>query len=119
MTLTSLTAYRRLDSELTVDGDITELDLTISNVNEYQHQLSQEVTLVQRLPRLTWVSGLFTFDERDRQPTFVPLPSTGRLNTLNPRVEASARALFANATVALTPALGGTHLVVNQDRYAR
>ena len=105
MTLTSLTAYRRLDNELTVDADITELDLTISNVNEYQHQLSQELTLVQHVSRLTWVGGLFTFDERDRQPTFVPLPSAGRLNTLNPRVEASSRALFGNASLALTPAL--------------
>jgi outer membrane receptor protein involved in Fe transport len=64
ITLTSLTAYRRLENELTVDADITELDLTISNVNEYQHQLSQELTLVQHLPRLTWVGGLFTFDVR-------------------------------------------------------
>ena len=108
LSLTSLTAYRRLDNELTVDGDITELDLTISNVNEYQHQLSQEVTLMQQLPRLTWVGGLFVFDERDHQPTFVPLPSAGRLNTLNPRVDASARAVFANATLAISPSLSAT-----------
>jgi iron complex outermembrane receptor protein len=108
MSLTSLTAYRRLDSELTVDADITELPLTISNVTEYQHQLSQEVTVTKSSRAISWVGGIFLFDEDDRQPTYVTLPSAGRLSTLNPRVDASARALFGQATVSLTRGLSGT-----------
>jgi iron complex outermembrane receptor protein len=106
--LTSLTAYRRLDNELTVDGDITELDLTISNVNAYQHQISQELTFSQSLSRLSWVSGLFLFDEREHQPTYVTLPGAGVLSTLNPLVEASARAVFGQATMRFAPRLSGT-----------
>ena len=44
-TLTSLTAYRTLDYELLVDGDITELDLTVSNVHDIQRQWSEELTV--------------------------------------------------------------------------
>lgn len=101
MTLTSLTAYRRLDSDLTVDGDVTELDLTISNVTGSQRQFSQEVTLSQHLSQVSWVSGVFVFDERDRQPTYVTLPAAGLMSTLSPRVEASARAVFGQATMPL------------------
>ena len=53
--LTSLTAYRTLDYELVVDGDITELDLTVSHVHDIQHQWSEEVTVAHQRPRLSWI----------------------------------------------------------------
>jgi iron complex outermembrane receptor protein len=108
MAITSLTAYRRLDNELTVDADITELDLTISNVHEHQHQVSQELTVSQALKRVTWVGGLFLFDERDRQPTYVTLPAAGRLNTINPLVDAASHAVFGQATTSITSRLSAT-----------
>ena len=59
--LTSLSAFRQVDFDVQVDGDISELDQTVSHVHEIQHQLSQEVTVASRAPRLTWLAGLFLF----------------------------------------------------------
>jgi iron complex outermembrane receptor protein len=97
--LTSLTAYRSLDYELVVDGDITELELTVSNVHEIHHQWSQELTISSERPGLRWLAGAFLFDEVDRQPTRVRLGGPGLLNYLDPRVDARAEAAFAQATI--------------------
>ena len=107
-TLTSLTAYRTLDYELVVDGDITELDLTVSNVHDIQRQWSEELTVAHQGSRLTWIGGLFVFDEADRQPTRVRLDGLGFTNQLDPDVDARSRALFGQATLALTSRLSGT-----------
>ncbi len=66
-TLVSLTAYRTLDYEFFVDSDITELDLMTTHQHERQHQLSEEITISHQQPRLTWVGGVFLFDESDHQ----------------------------------------------------
>ena len=85
-----------------IDGDISELDLTASHVHELQHQVSEEVTVAHRGPRLTWVAGLFFFGEVDRQPSSIVARGPRLENRLDPRVEASASAGFGQATVALT-----------------
>ena len=107
-TLTSLTAYRTLDYELLVDGDITELDLTVSNVHDIQRQWSEELTVAHQGSRLTWIGGLFVFDEADRQPTRVRLGGRGVSNQLDPDVDSRSRAVFGQATVNLTRRLSGT-----------
>ncbi len=62
-TLNSLSAYRTSDQRLFMDADGTELQLQASEVPDVQHQVSEEVTVIQRLPRLTWIGGAFLFDE--------------------------------------------------------
>jgi iron complex outermembrane receptor protein len=101
--LTSLTAFRKLDYDLRVDADITELDLTVSHPHEKQHQVSQEVTVSNSQSRLTWVGGFFLFHEFDRQPTLVTLPSARLENLLNPRVEADTGAIFGQASFSIIP----------------
>ena len=64
-TLTSLTAYRRSNYRFFIDADATELPVQTSDVPDVQHQVSQEVTLVQRTPKLTWIGGAFFFDEHN------------------------------------------------------
>jgi iron complex outermembrane receptor protein len=54
--VTSLTAFRRLDYNVLVDGDITELDLAVLNPHELQHQVSQEVSVTHENSRLTWMA---------------------------------------------------------------
>jgi iron complex outermembrane receptor protein len=103
LTLSSLTAYRSLNYELLVDADITELELTQSNVHEIHHQVSEEVTLSQRRGRVTWLGGLFLFREADAQPTRVPLGGSQRESRLHPEVDATARAVFGQTTIALAP----------------
>ena len=87
-TLTSLTAYRELDYELVVDADITELDLTISNVHENQHQISEELTITRQQSRVRWIGGAFLLKDIDRQPTLVHVRQPRVINLLNPRVDA-------------------------------
>jgi iron complex outermembrane receptor protein len=102
-TLTSLTAYRKLDYRLFVDGDITELDLTTSDVHEIQHQLTQELTIAHQAARVSWLGGAFLLDENDRQPVLVGLGGAKLYNHLEPDVDAASRAAFGQATVTLTP----------------
>lgn len=108
ITLTSLTAFRQVDVEVLFDEDISELDLTVTHVNEMQHQVSEEVTVASRNSRLTWIGGLFFFSEADRMPfSFVaPIP---RLDyRIDPRVDAKAGALFGQATFGLTARVAAT-----------
>ena len=46
-TLNSLTAYRKSNYRFFIDADATELPLETSDVPDLQHQVSQELTLVQ------------------------------------------------------------------------
>ena len=64
-TVTSLTAYRKSDYRFFLDSDATELALQTSDVPDLQRQVSQEVTLVQHTPKLTWIGGAFIYDEHN------------------------------------------------------
>jgi iron complex outermembrane receptor protein len=108
MRLTSLSAYRKMDFDVTVDGDISELDRDISNVHEIQHQISEEITVAAQHSRLTWIAGVFLFGESDWEPSFTRLPSYQLLYLFAPRVDAEASAAFGQTTVALTPRLSVT-----------
>ncbi|MCM3880552.1 MAG: TonB-dependent receptor, partial [Vicinamibacterales bacterium] len=108
MTLTSLSAFRALDYRLVVDADITELNLAESNVQEKQHQLSEELTVSQQRTRVTWIGGVFLFREADRQPTVVKLAGPRLENHLSPDVEAGSRAAFGQATFSLASRVSAT-----------
>jgi hypothetical protein len=101
--LTSLSAYRRSDLEALIDGDISALDLNCTDVDDAQHQWSEELTVVHRWPRLTWIAGLFLFDEVDRQRFTLGAPSVRRENHLDGLVGADAGAAFAQTTIQVWP----------------
>ena len=107
-TLVSLTAFRTLDFEFFVDADITELDVVTSHQHERQHQVSEEITISHEQPRLTWVGGLFLFNEFDHQSFWVDQPQARSQVQLDPRVDATSRAVFGQATVGLTSRLSAT-----------
>ena len=107
-TLVSLTAFRALDYEFVVDSDITELDLIRTHQLERQHQLSQEITVSHQQPRLTWVAGMFLFSESDHQTIWSSQPAGPFERRLDPRVDATSRAVFGQATVGLTSRLSAT-----------
>jgi iron complex outermembrane receptor protein len=107
-TLVSLTAYRNLDNDFFVDGDITELDLLTSRTHEWQHQWSEEITISHQRPGLTWVGGVFLFDEFDHQTSWAAQPAAGFQVRLDPRVDATSRAVFGQTTFGLTSRLSAT-----------
>jgi iron complex outermembrane receptor protein len=107
-TLVSVTAVRALDDELVADSDSTELDLVRTREWDRQHQLSQEITISHQQPRVTWVGGIFLFDESDHQTFWSDQPAGPFQRRLDPRVAATSRAVFGQGTVGLTSRLSAT-----------
>ena len=96
-TLNSLTAYRTSHQRLFTDADGTELQLQASDVPDVQHQISEELTVMQRLPKLTWIGGAFLFDEdADAQVRITAYPAI-QLRPFS-TYGANARSLFGQAT---------------------
>ena len=106
--LVSLTAYRKLDYEFFVDADITELNLLTTHNHEWQHQLSEEITISHQQPKLAWVGGVFLFNEDDHQTFWIDQLPTRIENVLDPHVNATSHAAFGQATVGLTSRLSAT-----------
>jgi hypothetical protein len=50
-----------------VESDTSELDVLTTHQHDRQHQLSEEITIAHQQPRLSWVGGVFWFDESDHQ----------------------------------------------------
>jgi iron complex outermembrane recepter protein len=104
----SLTAFRRLHYEFFLDSDITELDLSTFDQDESQHQLSEEITVSHQQSKLKVVAGMFLFGETDDQPLMSDQFASRAQIRLLPKVDATSRALFGQATVALTSQLSAT-----------
>jgi iron complex outermembrane receptor protein len=106
-TLVSLSAFRRLENELLVDADVTELDLLTVRNRQRQHQWSEEVTLTHRQPRLTWIGGAFFFDEADRQTLEIDQAQARVRGLLDPRVTVGSAAGFGQATFDVSRSVAG------------
>lgn len=97
-TLTSLTAYRKSNYRFFIDADATELALQTSDVPDVQRQISEELTLVQRTPKLTWIGGVFFFDEHNEgQVEITVYPIATQIRPFA-TIGARAWALFGQAT---------------------
>ena len=106
--LVSTTGFRSLNNRYVSDADVSELPLLVSRVHEWQHQWSEELTVSGRHRKVTWVSGVFLFDEFDHQGVWVDQNASSTQVQLDPRVTASSRAVFGETTIRLTPRLSGT-----------
>jgi iron complex outermembrane receptor protein len=107
-TLTSLTAFRRLDNEWLVDADITELNVLATHNHERQHQWSEELTVTHKQTRLTSIAGMFLFGENDHQAVEIPQPQAGIQVVLDPRVHAGSAAWFGQTTLDVTSKVSAT-----------
>lgn len=101
-TVSSLTAYRKSNYRFFIDPDATELALQTSDVPDLQRQFSQELTLVQRKPKLTWIGGAFFFDEHNEgQVEITVLPPQIQIRPFA-KVGVEAWALFGQATYSVS-----------------
>ena len=101
-TLTSLTAYRTSNYRFVIDADATELLVQKSDAPDVQRQVSQELTLVQRTPKITWIGGAFFYDEHYEgqvEITVYPRQTQARPFAKN---GVKAGALFGQATYSLS-----------------
>lgn len=109
VTLTNLLAYRRLDYDILLDTDITELELTAPRVREKQHQWSNELTVSSPgRNRLAWTGGLFLFEDDDRQPTRIRLGGPRVVSAIDVQVRSRSGAAFAQGSFTLNPRLRAT-----------
>jgi iron complex outermembrane receptor protein len=106
--VTSLSAFRNEDFDALFDEDISELDVYRTRVHEIQHQVSEELTIASRNQRVTWIGGLFLFDEVSRMPSSVRVPQAGIDFQFDPRVDADASAIFGQASAQLTSRVTAT-----------
>ena len=108
-TLNSLTAWRLSNHHFFIDAALTEHVLMTTDYTDRQHQLSQELTIVQRTPRLTWIGGVFLLNEHDQQPGIqLTLYAPGFQNRPFPRINARTWALFGQATYQVSNRVGLT-----------
>jgi iron complex outermembrane recepter protein len=101
-TLTSLTAYRRSDYRFFIDSDATELPVLTSDVPDLQHQVSQEVTLVQHKSKLIWIAGAFFFGDQNEGQVEITVYPRGIQSRPFATVRAKASALFGQFTCPLS-----------------
>ena len=80
------------------DADGTELRLQSADIPDLQRQVSQELTVVQRLPKLTWIGGAFLFDEQTEARIEITVYPSIQIRPFPTVFGANARALFGQAT---------------------
>ena len=100
-TLNSLTAYRRSNYHVFFDGDATELTLQTTDVPDVQHQTSEELTLMRRTPRLTWIGGAFFFEEHTEGRVEITVYPAVQIRPFA-KIGTNAWALFGQATYSLS-----------------
>jgi iron complex outermembrane recepter protein len=105
--LRSLFAARKLDYDVLVDSDSTELNLATGHVHENHHQVSEELTINSELPGLTATGGLFWFKDIDRQATDVEFIAADAVNRLDATVDTKSIAAFGQVKVALGARISG------------
>ena len=96
-TLTSLTAYRESNYRFFIDADATELTEQTTDAPDFQRQVSQELTLVRRTPKLTWIGGAFFFADNDEQKVEVTVYPQVQIRPFT-KIGVNAWALFGQAT---------------------
>jgi iron complex outermembrane recepter protein len=96
--LNSLSAYRKSNYRFFIDPDGTELSLQTSDVPDLQRQVSQELTVVKRTPKLTWIGGVFLYDDQNEgQVEITVFPTRTQIRPVA-RIGTVAWALFGQGT---------------------
>jgi iron complex outermembrane recepter protein len=106
--LTSLTAFRESNYRFFFDADATELPVVSGDVPDLQRQLSQELTVVRRGPKLMWIGGAFLFGDHNEGQVEISAFPSGSQTRLFPRIGTSAWALFGEATYSMSKLLSVT-----------
>ncbi|MBK8970478.1 MAG: TonB-dependent receptor [Hahellaceae bacterium] len=104
-TLVSITGYRDLDFHTIEDTDGSDLNVMVTELDDQQDQLSEELRLQTVAGPWSTVLGLFYLEEDHRANTTVNLNAAGLANNFIAGNETTAYAAFAQATYAFTQRL--------------
>lgn len=130
LTLKSITAYRRLNTDDYIDFDATPREVSSALVAVDQDQFSQELQLTYDSGPLTAVGGLYYLRENidSHQEAYAddllgPLfLNSGFLRTVDDTLETTSKAAYGNVSYALTDALrisGGIRYTEEDKDYRR
>lgn len=130
LSLKSITAYRRLNTDDYIDFDATPREVSSALVAVDQDQFSQELQLTYDSGPLTAVGGLYYLRENidSHQEAYAddllgPLfLNSGFLRTVDDTLETTSKAAYGNVTYALTDALrisGGVRYTEEEKDYRR
>ena len=112
MTLKSLTAYRFGTYNVLTDNDGTEVAGLITRLADTSRQFSQEFDLTGHFNKLTYVVGVYYFRENERNIGSTASPpgparpaAAASFALIQPYSRATSKAVFAQASYSVTPAL--------------
>ena len=110
LTLTSITGYRKLNSTVRYDADITEIPFLFNLNREVVDQFSEEVRLGNGSgSNFEWLVGAFYFTQDGSGSFDTGIPLLGDLLATNTAtIKTKAFALFGQASYMLTPQLRAT-----------
>lgn len=115
--LRSLTTYQKMDLDLAIDLDGTNVDFAANFPTSSAAAVSQEFRFVSQQGRaLTWIAGAFFLHEDASQQLDVRFPLVAVRNTPDSTTKNTAYAVFGELAYAFTPAWQGrTGLRYNYD----
>ena len=130
LTLRSISAYRKLNTDDYIDFDATPLDITSALVAVDQNQISQELQLSYQSGPVTAVGGLYYLKEEvgSHQEAYADdflgaaFFNSRFLRTVDDDLETTSRAIYANAGYAVTEALrisAGVRFTEEEKDYRR
>ena len=107
--LTSLTAYRKSDGDVTIDLDGTHLDYSFNDdSSEKSESYTQEFQFTGQYNALSWLAGLYYFKEKAEQHIAVRFPLAARSLITDTDNETDAYALFTEGRYPLSDSLALT-----------
>lgn len=104
LTLVSLTGYRDLDLKLKEDTDGSDVVYLVTEYEEQQNMLSEELRLQYQGDRLKWVAGAYYLQEEHESDTAI----NSTIVVVDSKHETQAYALFGQGTYSITDRLNTT-----------
>ncbi len=107
--LTSISAYRNIDFFAAFDGDAVDILFQNFADDSQSEQFTQELQLsYDNDGPLSWIFGLYYFNDSGEQEIFIPIPGFGFDILHNSTIQTDAYAVFGQATYAFTDKLSFT-----------
>ncbi len=109
MTLVSLTAYRDLELDLKEDNDGSNVGFLMTELEDQQSQISEELRLQYKGDKMTWVAGIYYLSDEQETETTVNITTTATVqSTFDAENETEAYSVFGQGTYAISPDFNAT-----------
>ncbi len=108
LSVVSLTAYRDTEFKTVEDTDGSDLDVMVTELNDDQDQVSEELRFQYQRDRFSMVTGLYYLSDDHSSDTTVNVNIAGIANNFIVNNQTTAYAVFGQGTYAFTEKLNAT-----------